>query len=91
MANSVGAQSIAGAVEIDDHRLQPGEVAPQIGPGHGEAFGVEPALQVDLEAQREEAAGDMADHAVVALVEDRADVEGRLVGAEGALDPPQDL
>ena len=78
VASAVGPQSVAGAVEIDDHRLQPGEIAPQIGPGRGAALGVEPALQVDLEAQREEAAGDVADHAVVALVEDRAHVEGRL-------------
>src|ERR671918_1630030 len=55
MALAVGAQAVAGAVEIDDHRLQPGEVAHQVGPGRREALGVEPALQVDLEAQRQEA------------------------------------
>ena len=89
MAEAVGAQAIADAVEIDDHRLQPGEVAHQVGPGRRETLGVEPALQVDLEAQGQEATDDVADHAVVALVEDRADLEGRLHLAERALDPPQ--
>jgi hypothetical protein len=66
VAKAVGAQPIAGAVEVDDHRLELAEIAHEIRPGHGEAFGVEPALQVDLEAQGQEAAGDVADHAVVA-------------------------
>jgi hypothetical protein len=78
MALAVGAQTVAGAVEVDDHRLEAGEIAHQIGPGRGQALGVEPALEVDLKAEREEAAGSVAEDAVVALVEDRADVEGGL-------------
>ena len=55
VAEAVGAQAVAGAVELDDRRLEPGEVAHQVGPGGRLALGVEPALEVDLEAQGQEA------------------------------------
>jgi hypothetical protein len=89
VAEAVDAQAVAGDVEIDDHRLQPGEVAHQVAPGHGEALGIEPLLQVNLEAQREETAGD-CDRSRCR----RAGKVGRTsrwIEREGALDPLEGL
>jgi len=52
---------------------------------------IELVLEVDLESQREEAAGDVSDRGVVAMVEHRADLERRLGLAKRAFHAPEAL
>jgi hypothetical protein len=57
----LGSESIALLVDGDVDRAQLGEVAHQVGPGDVDAPLVEPALQIDLEPEREEAPDDVPD------------------------------
>ena len=75
LARQVRPEPVAFAVEIDDHGLDSGEIAHQVGPGRLDLVLVEPDLEIDLEPQREETADDVADRVLVEVVEDRPDLE----------------
>jgi hypothetical protein len=88
LAGQFGAQPVAHPVEGQFDRLDLVEVAHQVGPGDLDAALVESALQIDLQPQRKEAADDVADRGVVAMMEDGADLERALGLAKRPLDAP---
>ena len=79
MAGEVGSQAIALSVEVHGDSAHLREVAHELQPGHLATALLEPTLQVDLQAQREEAGDDVADTVAVGVVEDGAHLERRLL------------
>ena len=78
-------------VERDGDCLHPREITHQVGPRDVDPAGLEASLQVDLQAQRQEAGHDVADAGVVPVVVEGSDLQCRLLLAKGALHPPQAL
>lgn len=84
-SHQIGPQPVALAIPGDIHGAFLSEIAHQIGPGDTHPTLVQPALQVYLQPQGQETPHDMADAAVIGLVVDGFDLQGRLGLTKGCI------
>ena len=82
-------QNIGLPVRFQTNRLNPAKISHQRRPGHIDAAAVESFLQVHLQAQGQEAGHDVPDRRVVAVMEDRPDVQRAFRFSKRPFHPPQ--
>ncbi len=87
----IGAETVADSIERELDGPDLVQVAHQFGLGRVGLALAQAALEIDLQAQGQEAGDDVPEAGVVTVMEDGSHLERGLLLAEGAFHPPQTL